>query len=481
MAIIDLRGPGSIPDSITRLGAAAASVITSIKGPDAKNRRAFFRRIEEEPELFNEFGKIARDNPGALQQMFPFLKDEDIEEFRATLPSLQDLEDAVARPPLTPVAKGGTLTPETGTALGESLRAERAGLTAAELALVPKEVIAAGAIPQADVTAGLRRDITGLTPGQSSQDKFNAEIFNTAFKAFENLGLEEKQLAALRDKLPSVFRDADVQQLFTQRLKLAQMQIDAANIDRVRERVDASERAIAARWVATTNVGVPETWQQFLFDIESNKRAKALDSGEIEVEGEADVRLMEVAIAFKRGDQVDKIVQESAIDVQIRAILTRIGAVDRDGEFANTRSVRQSLTEMLNRKYVEISLLTDNRVPIRIGEIPKAFFGEGNRSLVIRDELGEEIDPSPQRLEELRIQESQDIEEAVRQSVEFGESAVEEEAATLNFETVDVSQLSTNDRDNLIRLVNGEGTMEELLRDAPLSAQRILDARRNNR
>ena len=65
--------------------------------------------------------------------------------------------------------------------------------------------------------------------------------------------------------------------------------------------------------------------------------------------------------------------------------------------------------------------------------------------------------------------------------MEFGEAAIEEGAATLNFETVDVSQLSANDRDNLIRLVNGEGTMEELLRDAPLSAQRILDARRNNR
>ena len=95
MAVIDLRGPGSIPDSIARLGAAAGSVIRSIKGPDAANRRAFFQRIEEEPELFGEFGKIARDNPGALRQMFPFLQDQDIEQFRKTLPSLEDLQEDI--------------------------------------------------------------------------------------------------------------------------------------------------------------------------------------------------------------------------------------------------------------------------------------------------------------------------------------------------------------------------------------------------
>lgn len=473
MAVIDLRG--SIEGPLSRLGVSIGEIIKGIKGPDAKNRREFFKRIEEEPELFGEFGKIARDNPGALRHMFPFLQDEDVEEFRKTLPSLKDLQEGIERPGLTTVAQGGTLTPEVATALGESIRAQRADLTAPELALVPKEVKAAGAISQEDVTAGLKREVTGFTPGGEAQDKFNAEIFNTAFKAFGDLTDDEKELATLRAKLPAVFRDADVQELFRQRKILAQMQIDAANIDRVRERVDASERAIAARWVATTNVGVPETWQLFLFDIESNRRAKALNKGEIEVEGEADVRLLEVASAFVRGDQVDKIVQESAIDVQIRAILTRIGAVDRDGKFANTRSVRQSLTEMLNRKYVEISMLTDDRVPIRIGEIPKAFFGEGNRSLVIRDELGEEIDPSPQRLQELERQRLQDVEEEKRRDIEFGR----EEVGPLTLETVDISSLPEKTRNNLIAIMTGQGTFEQLQAFDPISAQLILDARRN--
>lgn len=476
MAVIDLRG--DVLRNLALLGKSIGSIIGDIKGPDAADRRAFLGRVLGDPELLEEFGQIARTSPKALPA---FLKDEDIETLKSVLPSLESLKEDIERPGVTPVKEGGTLTPVTAETIGEFARARDVGAKPVEIALGPKRAVAAEGISQEDVTAGVRREVTGLTPGGESQDTFNAKIFNSANKAFDALGLEEKPLAALRAKLPATFFDADNQELFRQRRILAQMQIDAANIDRVRERVDASERAIAARWVATTNVGVPETWQLFLFDIEANRKAKALDSGQIPVEGEADIRLMEVASAFARGDQVDKLVQEAAIDEQIRAILTRIGAVDRDGKFANTRSVRQSLTEMLNRKYVEISLLTDDRVPIRIGEIPEAFFGKGNKALVIRDERGEEIEPSPQRLEELRIQESQDIAEVERQNIEFGR----EEAGLLNFETVDVSKLPAITRDNLVIIMNADTEeerrrlFEQLQEFDPEGAQLILDARRN--
>ena len=49
----------------------------------------------------------------------------------------------------------------------------------------------------------------------------------------------------------------------------------------------------------------------------------------------------------------------------------------------------------------------------------------------------------------------------------------------LNFETVDASQLSPITRRNLIRIMNGEGSFEELQAFDPAGAQMILDARRN--
>ena len=468
MAVIDLRG--EIGSNIALIGKSIGKVIRDIKGPDAKDRRAFFQRIEEDPELFNKFGKIARNNPGVLQQMFPFLQDNDIKQFRATLPSLEDLQEEVARPALTPVEQGGTLTPETGVALGEALRAEGAGLTASELAIQPKEVIAAEAIPQEAVTAGLRRDVTGFTPGREAQDKFDLGIFNSALESFKDLTDDDKLAASLRDELPAAFFDADNKEMFRKRKILAQMQIDAASIDRYRERIDSSERAISARWVERTKTGVPETWQLFLFTQEMNDRAKGLAAGTIIPQNELDIRLIEVANSFSRASQVDKSLDEAAIKTQIAALIDNISQVGAEGGLRHTRSVRQVYTELLNSKFVEINLLTDGRIPIRVGEIPDRFGpGKGNEPLRIRDESGEEIEigqPVPAEVEarNKRLQ-------------------VESQGFTppliLNLETVDISKLPQKTRDNLIAIMTGQGTFEELKAFDPISAQLILDARRD--
>ena len=86
MAVIRLEGLGA---NIALIGKSIGSVIKDIKGPDAADRRAFFKRIEDDPELFGQFGTIERDNPGTLKHMFKFLKDEDVKQFEETLPSLQ--------------------------------------------------------------------------------------------------------------------------------------------------------------------------------------------------------------------------------------------------------------------------------------------------------------------------------------------------------------------------------------------------------
>ncbi|KKK65613.1 hypothetical protein LCGC14_2972390, partial [marine sediment metagenome] len=348
-------------------------------------------------------------------------------------------------------------------AMGEFARAGEVGATPTQLELREKRGLAAEAIPQREVTAGLRREVTGLTTGQAAQDAFNTEIFNVAMDSFNALGLEEADAAALRDKLPATFFDADNQEMFRQRMIIAQMQIDAASIGKARERYEAAERGVAARWTERTKVGLPETWQLFLFDRDANSRAKELASGAVVPENESDVRLLEIAQAFSRTSQVDKSVEEAAVRTRIRAIIDRIGQLDPGGKFKNERSVRQVLSEQLNSDFVELSMLTDGRVPIRIAEIPVSRaeflpgFGPGNKSLVIKDEFGEEIDVGGEG---------------------FGEVTREEGAKELTFESVDVSQLSPITRRNLIKIMNGEGSFEELQAFDPASAQMILDARR---
>ena len=460
MAVIDLRG--SIEGPLARIGGGIGQIITAIKGPDAADRKAFFKNIQDDPDLLNNFGSIARNNPGVLQQMFPFLKDEDIISFRGVLPTLGELKEDILRPALTPEKAGGELPPEIAAAMGEFARAGEVGATPTQLELREKRGVAAEAIPQKAVTAGLRREVTGLTTGQRAQDEFNTEIFNVAMDSFNALGLEEADAAALRDKLPATFFDADNQLAFERRKEIAQMQIDAQNLDRANERTDNFRRGVSARWTERTKVGLPETWQLFLFDREANNRAKELAGGAVP-ESESDIRLLEVAQAFSRADQVDKGVEEAAVRTQIRAIIDRIGQLDSQGKFKNERTVRQVLAEQLNSAFVELSMLTDNRVPIRIAEIPKSmlealpFFGPGNKSLVIKDEFGEEIDIGGEG---------------------FGEVTREEGARELNFESVDVSQLSPESRNNLAKLMQG-ASFEDLQRQAPRSAQEILNARRN--
>ena len=468
MAVIDLRG--SIEGPLARIGGGIGQIITAIKGPDAADRKAFFKRIQEDPDLLNNFGKIVRDNPGVLQQMFPFLQDEDIAGFRGVLPTLEDLREATERPGLTPEAAGGQLTPETATALGEAARAQTVGMTPSGLAIEPKKVVAAGEITQADVTAGEKRRVTGLTPGQAEQDKFNLEIFNTANTAFGELGLDEQKTAALRAKLPSVYFDADNQETFRQRQAIAQMQIDAQNLDRANERTDAFQRSIGARWTERTKVGTPETWQLFLFTQEMNERGKGLARETILPQNQTDIRLKEVADAFSRADQVDKITEEAAIRTQIGALIGRIGRIS-EGSFANERTVRQVLTEQLNSAFVELSMLTDGRIPIRIGEIPDRFGpGKGNEPLEIRDEFGEKIEIG---------QDVERFQEGVPPAEPLPE--VQGEIGPLNPQTVDISQLSTESRNNLMKLADDStGTLfQQLLQQAPRSAQEILDARRN--
>lgn len=448
MAVIDLRG--EVGANIALIGKSIGKVISDIKGPDAADRRAFLGRVLGDPELLEEFGSIARNSPKALPS---FLKEEDIDILKSTQPTLQELEDKAARPALTPVEQGGTLTQETATALGESLRAQRVGVTPSELALEPLRVEGVGELEQTDVTAGIKREVTGLTPGQSAKDALVADLFGTAIEIVDELPVEEKERIALRAAIPSALNEADRIQAHKNRVEIAQMQIDAQNLERANERTDAFRRSIGARWVERTKVGTPETWELFLFTQEMNDRAKGLATGTILPQNQTDIRLMEVATAFARADQVDKITEEASVRTAIAILIERINKKDAEGKFANERSVRLVLLEQLNNNIEELAGLTDGR--IRLGKIDKSkldvipFLGPGNLPLTFEDSIAAVVQPE------------------------------QGEIGPLNLETVDISKLPEKTRNNLIAIINGQGTFEQLQEFDPVSAQLILDARRN--
>ncbi len=464
MAVIDLRG--SIERPLARIGGSVGQIISQIKDPGGKNRE-FRDVIRDNPQLVGVFSRMERQRPGSIKEIFPFLNESAISAVTSAPPSPKELEEAIEIPALTPVARGGTLTPETATALGEAARAQTVGMTPSELEIEPKKVVAAGEITQADVTAGERRRVTGLTPGQTAQDAFNVKIFTNAEAGFGELGLPEQQTAALRAKLPSAYFDADNQEMFRQRKAIAQMQIDAQNLQRANERTDAFQRSVGARWTERTKTGTPETWQAFLFTQGMNERGKGLAGGSILPQNQTDIRLMEVASAFSRADQVDKSLDEAAIKTQIGALIARIEKKDSEGSFNLERTVREALLNQLNDAFVELTNLTDGRIPLSIGDIKErgpvlSVFGEGNQPLKIIDEAGNEVDFS-----------------AELPGTPPAPPSPQEGIGLLNFETVDVSSLPEKTRGNLVAIMTGEGTFEQLQAFDPASAQLILDARRN--
>ncbi|KKL16039.1 hypothetical protein LCGC14_2499590, partial [marine sediment metagenome] len=438
MAVIDLRG--DVARSLASLGVSVGGIIS----PHKKEKKEFRNLIARNPQLVGAFSRMERQSPGAVREIFPFLDEEMITSITSAPPSPEELGEAIEIPALIPVEQGGTLTPEAAETLGKFAVTERFGTTPAAAALEPKRVIAAEAIPQEAVTAGLRREVTGLTTGQRAQDEFNTEIFNVAMDSFNALGLEEADAAALRDKLPATFFDADAKLAHERRLEITNLQITAQTIDRANERLDAFRMGVASRWVNKTNVGLPETWQLFLYSKDANDRAKLLQSRADVPENESDISLLEVADAFARAKDADKIIEQAAANRQIPILIERIEKRDSDGNYVLERSVRVALVEQLNFVYMEASALSEGRLPFRKAEIPAAgrFFGK-NKALVVLDESGQEIEQSARRLEELR-------EQATQAPLE------------LNLETVDASRLSPITRRNLIKIMNGEGTFEEL-------------------
>ena len=464
MAVIDLRGDRL--RNLALLGKSIGSIISTIKGPDAADRRAFLGRVLGDPDELEKFGKIARDSPRALPR---FLKDEDIEILKSTQPTLDDLREATERPGLTPEAAGGQLTPETATALGEAARAQTVGMTPSELALEPKKVVAAGEVSQEDVTAGVRRRVTGLTPGQTAKDTLTADLFKTAQGIIDELPVEEKEKIALRAAIPSALLEGDRIQAHKERIELAQMRIDAQTLERANERTDAFRRSIAARWVERTKTGTDEVWERFLYDPDAGRRARGLLDRSIAPVDESDVRLLEVATAFSRESQVGKIADQSAARNQIRILIDRIEEKDSFGSFVLELTVREALLNQLNDAFVNLTALSEGSIPLSIGDIrdigPIAdIFRNKNQPLRIIDEQGNEV---PTGREEANVPPGGPPPASV------------DTIGVLNPETVDLSLLPQKTRDNLIAIMNGQGTFEELQAFDPVSAQLILDARRN--
>lgn len=442
-APIDLRGSGrDFAQALASLGAGVSNIIN----PNQERQRQLKEAILADPSLAAKLAEQERNNPGFLSDLGI---GEDFAQRIIGVPrTTEQLVGGITRPGLTPVEEGGRLTPEISATLADIGAAGEFGVTPSEIAREPRVTRAVTETPQEAFTRGETARAAGGQPGQLAADDFRAGIFQLVQEGLDQIEPDEAKRAALRAELPSLFLEEDERLAHTRRLEIANLQIDAQNIDRARERQEAFRRNVAVRWQERTNAGTPEAWEAFVFDVDLNKRAKDLQLGTVSPDNDFDLGLLEVANAFDNARQAEKISDVAAAQRQVELLIGRIESRDPEdrGKFLLDRRVRAILTEQLNKAMIELTTISSGDRPLDQFFIPEG----GNKPL-------ESILPPESELSRQDNQPSADFQQ-------------------LDFSTVDPSRLSPISRENLRKLVNGEGTLEELQRVAPNSAQEILNA-----
>ena len=155
MAVIDLRGRGSIGESIGRIISGIGQGADKIINPNREERKEFGDRLRDDPGLGPALAQLDRKSPGFLDENFSFLKQEVRDSIRALPPSLGELrgeEEVEVFQNLPPAMR------EQLAKLG--LFKDVAGTTPTGAIVEGKREEAAAGLSIAQVTQGLEEEVT---------------------------------------------------------------------------------------------------------------------------------------------------------------------------------------------------------------------------------------------------------------------------------------------------------------------------------
>jgi hypothetical protein len=522
LPVIDLRGQGSIGESLARIGAAAANVIR----PFEEERQEFNNFLATTPGAAERLAQQERLNPGFLKNTFSFLPDEQIATIVATPVTAAQTAEQIARQGLASLPK-------------EVLRGLQA-VAAAKIAggVTPKEAVLA--VPEAEAAAEIvrgdpeaiiervREDIVGVPLDEERLRDLRAELTQQAQDVISSLPIPEQERIALRTIAPEALFDADLLLAHTRRMEVAAVGSQTNSAEATARATLARREAEGIRLFNETNVGSPEGWTEFIyagpsalfngqtplargrFLAQQNLTSEQIEAGLLDGTINQDqLAAMKLGQAMERREQGDMLADISSQGRVVKSLVDDITEVDRDGNPVLSRSVRIAMVEQLNDAYRYLNSVSGGTIPMRTAEIPEGnifqrglalvpFIGPPNAPLIIRDADGKELDsadpiagaavipeePTARTPEQARtvLAEARRIRGAIEESqrqtvtVAIAEGAKEIPDTMINFQQIDQALLTPNGISNIQTIIGGGGSFLELAEEKPAGALELLQA-----
>lgn len=511
-------------------GEALASIGQSLQGildPDKERREQFEQFLASDPNNVTAFAEQLRLNPGLADSVFSFVPKEMIESIVATpRTSTQEIEGATSE-----FLAGAP--PDVQEAFGQFTAAAQAGTDPKRIATLGQELAARiAAIKEPGVArAGALRELTGLTPGQLTEDALNEELNTRASELFEGFDADEQNRTALRAALEAALVDDDLALQHSRRVQLAEIAASATNSSAAARAEEARQQNEAIRMVERTNVGTADSWQRYLFDLGLNRRGRtllqqvrsgALPPGNLstepttdpqtgEVIGPSDRELFNMANAQANRLANDRVGELLSQNTLIDNIITDIERPTPGGGRVMSRSGRQFAVQRLNSLMLQLHNQYGDDIPLFTAFItrngPLRFLDESGVELETgnpfegpnifqrtiegllnlipggrgqRPPIPEEPEPPAPGASVERQPGEQSPAEQARAATEQAQEATQASPdlsglPPIDTTNVDMAGLSAESRNNLIAIQEGRGTFKQLMELSPREALFILD------
>lgn len=463
--------PDYTGETAKNLGIAGEGIADLIN-PFRKFQAQLSEAVSANPQLAHELAALEHENPGFLSSLHAGKVGERI---ASLVPSFSEIVGNAGKEylgSLSPdelgglaVAKSFGMTPsqlQTERLIAPSIKAE--GTKRPELATAGAQVALSG---QTDAQRNAAEQQATLNQQRIKEGEFLQGLTGLAYGYIAALPMDEQVRGAAREKVPGFFAEKDMQDRFSQAVKLALIN----NTNDYAAANDRSKDNEADQWVRRTGVGDRDTWKLFLFDPTAGPLAKV---------GGGDAKIQEVAKAFTA---VSAEIKAAEFAITAREIANTVDRLEGRAPYKKPNDADKAmLLTQLNFAFAKQAKLGGPALravpntPMTMGDLVgskgerkpgDAFYGSKVPTIPFTGKGIKYVDPSGREMEPeevVAITATPMVGQNMRDFAQAAPAPAPAAAAPEKFDVtkVDIRLLSPRAREAYRRIRLGQGTLEQL-------------------